>query len=677
MFTFASTAVFFVVLELLLAACGVRPVLDTDDPFVGFSSYVPLFVPDQQHGEPTQLVIPNNKRSWFNAQRFALEKPAGTYRVFCLGGSTTYGRPYDDETSFSGWLRELLPIADSSRKWDVINAGGISYASYRVAKVMEELTQYEPDLFVIYSGHNEFLEERTYGSLREMSSLREASALVSRSRTYAFTTRLLKAAGLESGAPTRMSGRDMLPDEVKTLLDSAIGPDAYRRDEKWRRDVFAHYEFNMNRMIDLAQAAGARVILVTPASNLRDCSPFKSEHRSNIGPVELSRCRLLYEQAVEARTEGRFDQALTMLDEAIAIDDRFADAHYGRGQVLLELHRDDEAAKALIRARDEDICPLRAPTEAIEIVSRVARQRGVPLVDFVSHAHAHANHGVPGYDLFMDHVHPTIDGHRDLAVMLVEQMQAANIVALSDLWNDDAIAAASDRVKSRVNSAKHATAIRNMSKVLGWAGKNDESDHFALQAVDLLPEDAEVRHLAGNACFRRGDLQGALEHYRRSIELNPNVAPAYYGVGLVMTRQGKTAEAIDSYQRCIEVDKTFVDAHFNLAVMLDEDGRPAEAAVHYHEVIKLQPRDPLAHNNLGIVLLQLDRHADAAREFQQAIQLDPQFADAYTSLGWLFREQGELEKAIVCFREALRLRPDDIDSAADLQEAIELLRVRK
>jgi len=37
---------------------------------------------------------------------------------------------------------ELLPEADKSKKWEVINAGGISYASYRVARVMEELLEF-------------------------------------------------------------------------------------------------------------------------------------------------------------------------------------------------------------------------------------------------------------------------------------------------------------------------------------------------------------------------------------------------------------------------------------------------------------------------------------------------------------------------------------------------------
>ena len=85
-----------------------------------------------------------------------------------MGGSTTYGRPFDDATSFCGWLRELLPVADPSRQWELINAGGISYASYRVAALMEELADYQPDVFIVYSGQNEFLERRTYSGIIEM-----------------------------------------------------------------------------------------------------------------------------------------------------------------------------------------------------------------------------------------------------------------------------------------------------------------------------------------------------------------------------------------------------------------------------------------------------------------------------------------------------------------------------
>ncbi|MCP4400602.1 MAG: SGNH/GDSL hydrolase family protein, partial [bacterium] len=159
------TVAFFILIELILLAVGVVPLYQRTDPYIGFSGYAPLFLKHTpSNGEPI-FETAQNKIRWFNQQSFPVRKAEGTIRIFCLGGSTTYGRPYDDRTSFCGWLRLFLPAVDPGHRYEVINAGGISYASYRVARLMEELADYEPDLFIVYSGHNEFLEKRTYDKL--------------------------------------------------------------------------------------------------------------------------------------------------------------------------------------------------------------------------------------------------------------------------------------------------------------------------------------------------------------------------------------------------------------------------------------------------------------------------------------------------------------------------------
>ena len=146
------TASFFLFVEGLLAFLRFDSVLAHQDPFVGFESSVPLFV-EQIENDNAYLQTAENKLAFFNSQRFPKQKADNVTRIFCLGGSTTYGRPYDDTTSYAGWLRELLPIADADQRWEVINAGGISYASYRLAATMEELCDYSPDLFIIYTLH--------------------------------------------------------------------------------------------------------------------------------------------------------------------------------------------------------------------------------------------------------------------------------------------------------------------------------------------------------------------------------------------------------------------------------------------------------------------------------------------------------------------------------------------
>jgi len=110
MFGLVTVASLFALLEGALALVGVQSVLVTRDPFVGFAP-LPLFVETRDDDGRALMTTAPNKLAYFNRQSFPKAKSAGTFRIFCLGGSTTYGHPYDDTTSFSAWLRELLPAA--------------------------------------------------------------------------------------------------------------------------------------------------------------------------------------------------------------------------------------------------------------------------------------------------------------------------------------------------------------------------------------------------------------------------------------------------------------------------------------------------------------------------------------------------------------------------------------
>ncbi|MDC4225492.1 MAG: hypothetical protein MPW15_14940 [Candidatus Manganitrophus sp.] len=205
-----------------------------------------------------------------------------------MGGSTTYGHLYYDRVSFCGWLRAFLRAADRSRNWEVINAGGISYASYRVAHLMNELTQYQPDLFIIYSGQNEFLEQRSYGGLMEQPPwVLRASAMLSRTRTWAAMERALDAVRPDS--IKKAKERYQLSGEVNEILTHTLGPTTYRRDDLLKERIIAHFRLNLIRMVQIARESGAEVLFVQPAINLKDMSPFKSEHKEGLSEQALRR----------------------------------------------------------------------------------------------------------------------------------------------------------------------------------------------------------------------------------------------------------------------------------------------------------------------------------------------------------------------------------------------------
>ena len=456
LFALITLVVFFGLIELVLMVVGVKPISYEEDPYVGFSSQIPLYV---ETGGGKRVKTARNKLSFFNEQEFSKEKESGVTRIFCLGGSTTYGRPYDDMTSFCGWLRELLPVADPNQKWELINAGGISYASYRVAALTEELVEYEPDVLIVYCGQNEFLERRTYSGIIDMpESVRGLGAILSRTRIYSGISRLVKGKGGEEKGET-------LDGEVNTILDQSVGPENYQRDEGLEEQVLAHYRYNMARIVDIARAGGAKVLFVTPASNMRNCSPFKSQHADGLSEEQLAKWDELIGKAEESSDPG---EALKNLDLAMEIDDQFAEAHYKRGRMLEELKRFAEAKTAYQRALDEDVCPLRALSPMPGIVKEVAADREVPVVDFVTLVDEASPNGIPGEDMFLDHVHPTIEGHRILAVAIVEAMKEEGWLSLESSWGEDAIAKVESSIMKRVDPKKQGVAMRNLSKVYSW-----------------------------------------------------------------------------------------------------------------------------------------------------------------------------------------------------------------
>jgi len=651
-----TTAAFFGLLELTLLALRVEPASRQSDPFVGFSGQSRLFTERESASGQPILVTAENRLPWFNRQSFPRDKPPGAYRIFCLGGSTTYGRPYDDRTSFAGFLRAFLPEMDPSRPWEVINAGGISYASYRIEVLARELAEYQPDLFVVYTGHNEFLEERTYASLRETPEpVRRLVGLASRSRTFSLMQRVLR------GAPPSRD-RYTLPAEVDAILDRAVGPGAYHRDDAWREQVLAHFRFALERIVDVAVDAGAEVVLVVPAGNLRDCTPFKSEHRDGLSNEELREFLANLRAGEEAFRAGKLPEALERIDRAIAIDPRHAAAHYLRGRALIESGDAQAARDAFVRARQEDVCPLRAPREIQEIVREVADQRRLPRIDFAGIVERQSEYGIPGADWFLDHVHPTIEGNERLAREVADKLVEMKVVRPQPSWTSDGFRRVAERVREQIDPRDHAIALRNLAKVLNWAGKVDEADRLALKAVEHLPDDFEAQRMTGYAMLRLSRVAEAKACFEAALRMEPNDVRALSGLGNVYDRLGQHEAARDCFARAVAVDPKQAPSHFNLGNALRNLGQLEEAEAAYRRAIALAPDQPDSHKNLGLVLFAQGDVPGTVRQFEIALALENHVPQRHAELGFVLIDADQAERADAEFRAALAIDPSCVSA---------------
>lgn len=444
--------------EGILRAFGVGRATDYNDPFVGFSDIHPLFVLDD---DQERYHIPKSRYTHFRPESFLADKPADEFRIFVLGGSTVQGEPYVIETSFTTWLELSLRAASPDRRWEVVNCGGTSYASYRLVPILCEVLSYQPNLIIVCTGHNEFLEDRSYGHLKTAPPV---LSWMQRQFLSLRTFNVLRGGWLSLTQKEQVDERSRLGPESDAMLDWKGGMARYHRDAKWQQGVIAHFANNLERMVAICKDAGVPLLLISEVSNLA-WPPFKPEHREDITQEQRAQFATLLERAQQQCPP---QEALALLSQARAIDDQHALVHYSIGQVLLHDRSTNEARAALIRAKDLDVCPLRMLEPMKDILQAVARSTDTPLLDAEELIVAKSNSGLPDNQWLIDHVHPTVEGHQLIAGALVQKMAELGYVHLSPGWEAEQRRLYAENLKS-LNPAYFSRGQLRLQAVQRWA----------------------------------------------------------------------------------------------------------------------------------------------------------------------------------------------------------------
>ncbi|MGH0029209.1 MAG: tetratricopeptide repeat protein [Myxococcota bacterium] len=353
-------------------------------------------------------------------QSFLADKPADGLRVFSLGGSAALGWPHGDEGSYARMLERKLAMLYPHRSVEVVNAAGNTYASYRVRGVFDEIVGYQPDAIVLWTGNNEFFEDLAYGMVEPPWPWRHSAV----ARILHETTGLADAGKavveVESYAEA---------DLTASRIGTAFGRKSRLRSDPEQYDkVVAHYRDNLVTMAREARRRGIPLVLVDVPVNLKDWRPNASLHRSDLTDAERDAFTGHYREGVLALEAGRLPAAVRAFDRALAVDDGHAETHYLRGRALLRAGRRQAARDAFLRSLAADACPFRDVPRFAEIRRRVARDFGLPLVDAPGALAELASDGIPGLDVLVDYVHPTLESNERIAHEVLAAMARRGIL---------------------------------------------------------------------------------------------------------------------------------------------------------------------------------------------------------------------------------------------------------
>ncbi|HVS66792.1 MAG TPA: tetratricopeptide repeat protein [Thermoanaerobaculia bacterium] len=686
--------------EAVLAWVGAGDPDRFPDPFVGFEPGRPLFVRQVGEEGADRYVTSPEKLAFFNQQQFPAVKERGTYRIFALGGSTTFGSPYDAAVAFPRWLEIYLESTDPGRRWEVINAGGISYASYRIVVLMKELARHRPDLFIVYTGHNEFLEERTYSAILERPrAVKRAQVWLGGLRSY--TLARTAWSGLTGD---RSRPESTLAAEVEASLDGWTGIAGYRRTAEFKRATAEHFEDNLRRMVAVARSAGAELVFIKPISNLKDFSPFKTEHRKGLDRGSIARFAALVDDGRAALAAGDPSGAAAHLRRALDLDGEHAGAHYELGRALLAAGSPVAAREALVRAKDLDVAPLRALESFLVALERVSDEQEVELVDLPSlledDCERRLGHRILGNEYLLDHVHPDIAIHSRIGEVLLEWLVRGGVAQPGEGWIEEVRHRLYREVVGALDAVYYARRDLNLAKVLGWAGKLEEAEPPLERAAIVLVDDAEVHLNLGILRSRTGRRAEAEPALLRAAALAPDMPEVHFNLGVVYGETGRLEEGIAALRRALELRADYAEALYNLGVLLRRAGaleeairtleraaaaKPHGAAVHrqlaavyrlsgrvdealaaHARSIELAPEDPAARTELAATLAGIGREQEAERSLREILAADPDHADAHFQLGSVLTRQARIEEAAAAYRRALECDAKHVKALVNL-----------
>ena len=130
-----------------------------------------------------------------------------------------------------------------------------------------------------------------------------------------------------------------------------------------------------------------------------------------------------------------------------------------------------------------------------------------------------------------------------------------------------------------------------------------------------------------------GDLERAVELYRRSIEVFPT-AEAHTYLGWTLSFQGRLDEATRECHRAIEVDPDFGNPYNDIGCYLMQQGKLDEAVPWLEKAKQAKRYEPrqFPYMNLARIYVKQSRWWEALREFEAAVRLAPGDADLRRAL---------------------------------------------
>lgn len=597
-------------LEFLFSFAGLEKY---DQKFMPGSSY-PIFVPGK--GEKSDYYVTSpHFGAYINSQSFRRKKPQDLTRIFVVGGSAAYGFPYTEEYGFSGYLRRALDQAAPGR-FEIINAAGMSFGSHRVLDVLKDVVLFEPDLVIIYSGNNEYVERNVLPEIKTPSAaLEKIGTLFNNTHTY----RAIRL-GLFKAAPKVFQSR-MKQDVTDIRSDPEVHRGNIGRSSQTDTEILANYRNNIAAMKELLVRQGVKVIFCTLPVDIGGWLP-DSGLPQFADEAAAGRWLELQDLRDEAFKRGDIAQEAEYLRQILEITPGDPGMLFNYGKVLWGLGQYEAAYRELVKAKDSDFRPIRGLSSFNEVIlAAVDEKNGVYLAGLEGLVKERYLQG-QGKDIFLDYCHLSETGHKLVAEWLLPVVSKAvgtsrlDIGGLAGLIRDDPRAnTKNDFVRGHELYARAMTFENNR--------RFDQAEKYYLESLVYLPEFDHSYTNLGHIYADRNDFRKASEMYNRALQINPQNHMVILSLGYLSLQANRFDEAEKYFAQAINITPDLPDAYGGLGDVAMHRGDFRQAVSYYTDSLRLGQDSEWLRRSLAQAYLSLGDTEKALRNWEEVLKYSP------------------------------------------------------
>lgn len=641
---------------------------------------------------------------------FAAEKPDGTQRILVLGESAAMGFP-SPEFGLARTLIAHLKRAYPGQTFDVIDGTMTLINSHLLREIAAEAMKFSPDAVVIYAGNNEFIGP--YG----------AASIFGRAYSSLWMIRADRWLRTRSVLVRGLTG--MLRDRAFRENPRWMGLDHFQRtpvrlDDPVVRRVEQHFHANLHAIASKASSRGIPVVAITPAVHLRAWPPLYSFPPEGLRADTDERWRTLVKEAALLSSRQRWERALGRWQEAREIFPEHAETVYQIARCLEALGRYEE-----VRELDERACMLdgyrfRASSRMADAVREIAGS--IPSVRLIDARSALYPLDAQEPEIFLEHVHFTMQGMDQLACLVVPGLSSAlqhadgvsSAVTFEEITGDllflpdhlieaqnslqqflemevfkgqtgyeervkraqsrqlaaEALAAEMtvDDVLARLEKAREQAASPPWildylaGRTLHYRGSYDEAAALFTSAVAAKPNQPFHHQWLGFARYALGDFYAARAALEKGLGIYPFMHDGLNILGLSRYQLGDRAGARAAYQQVLTINPRQGDAMNNLGYLEYEEGNLELALDLLGRAVRENPDSAEARFHLALALTRRGALPEASAELERVVQARPDMARAWNAWGMALMQMGQAALADEKFTRALELDPERDDA---------------